>query len=197
MGCGLNCTVAGDEYIPFPDCEQRKIAVWPDHNYYFKLAIHELIFKEYPCYLAEGVVFVDFSLANFMLFMKERWLALLASSGMSVILVADREMYALANYWLRRSSRIKAVIISQEGREHFKKNAKRSLYGRACKGRKFPVITQREMRVMSLLLTGRTANDISDILQCSIRSVRGAEASLRKKFGGVPRLGRLCAGYCS
>lgn len=191
MGCGMGCRVDYSERFNIRFCNDSRLAVWPDKNHYFKLAINELIFKEYRCYLAEGVVFIDFSLNNILYFINDEWLKFLVKTEMSLVLIADRDMLPLANYWFGRSKAIRAILIPHEGRAGFRKKAKKILYGGACDAKKMPAVTAREMTVLNMRLRGYSFTQIAERLDSRVKNVYQHAASLRRKFGGMMTLPML------
>lgn len=183
MGCGLGCRINYDGYTKMDFCTDKKLIVWPEDNYYFKLALNELIFKSCPCYLSEGVVVIDFSIRNIALFINDEWLKFLRQTAMSIILVADRRMVAIANYWFRESDNIKAIIKTEDGIEEFTKEFKKILCGRCCIRVKAPAVTAREMYVLNMISHGINTNEIATKLNCSVKNVYVHKSALKKKMG--------------
>ncbi len=101
MGCGLSCKLINNQIISNRFCDDEKLIIWPDDNYYFKLAINELIFKPYRKTMCESFIVIDFSSAHLQLLIHEHWLQELNNLALSVLLVVEPVMLPLANYWLR------------------------------------------------------------------------------------------------
>ena len=63
-----------------------------------------------------GYIFVDFSSKFFTSIpWKKDWIDYLASTDMGIVLVSDRNMQSLANYWRKHNSAISAVIYNDDG----------------------------------------------------------------------------------
>jgi len=183
MGCGLGCRISYDENMKIDFCTDKKLFVWPEDNHYFRLALNELIFKRCPCYLSEGVIVIDFSFRNVALLINDEWLKFLSKTDMSIVLISDRRMIAIANYWLKQSSSIKAIIRTDDGIAGFTEELKKILCGRSCIRVKAPAATAREMHVLSMISLGRNTHEIATKLNCSLKSVYVHKSALKKKMG--------------
>lgn len=169
----------------------KRYAIWPGNNHFFTLAISDLLIKKHPCYISDGVVYVDFSIENILLFLNIDRVIFLTELGLKIFLVTDREMLPMANYWLMQAESIIAVLNSEKGVDGVIKDARRALSGRKCNYRKLPAMTSREMAVLSQLVAGVSISNIADNLNCTMKSVYEHQYSLCKKFGGLARLREL------
>ncbi len=192
MGCGMGCRIDYHEGNYLRVCNESKLAVWPDNNQYFKFAINEMIFKQQRCYLADGVVFVDFSLSNILMFIKDEWLEFLSRTGMALVLVTDKEMLPIANYWYSQSNAVRAILQPQEeDADALRKKVRKVFYGASLTYQKLPRVTRREMSVLDLVLQGKSVAEIAGQLNCQPKSIYEYKASLRRKFGGWQTLRKL------
>ncbi|MCD3069599.1 helix-turn-helix transcriptional regulator, partial [Salmonella enterica subsp. enterica serovar Enteritidis] len=61
-----------------------------------------------------GFIFVDFSFPNLRRFTDLQWADSLADSGMHIVLISDRSLTPLANYWILKSNKIQGIIYSDD-----------------------------------------------------------------------------------
>lgn len=165
--------------------------MWPDKNYFFKRAVNDLVFRELTCFVPEGIVVVDFSLENILYFLNECWTRKLRDTGLKIILVADKNMLPMANFWMLRSGLLWSVVEVNDSLSSLIKKIKRIMLGRNLRCRRTPSLTEHEMKTLRLLADGHSSQDIARIMACDTRSVYRFQYSLCKKFGGLNRLREL------
>lgn len=190
MKCGLNCPIEYESKSNDLQCGERKFAIWPDGNHYFKRAINDLVFKELTCFIPRGIIIVDFSLDHIQLFLDKEWIEKLRMTGLKIILVVEKSMLPMANFWMSRSELFGAVVVNN-GVHGFVEKIKRLMLGRIPKCRRTPSFTDHEMTTLRLLARGHSNQDIALVMQCGARNVYRFQYSLRKKFGGMDRLREL------
>lgn len=191
MACGLNCPIEAEDKMERSLCGERKFSVWPDKNYFFKRAVNDLVFREITFFLPEGMVVVDFSLDNILYFLHEEWAEKLQETGLKVILLADKSMLPMANFWMLRSGLLWSVVEVNDSLSSLIKKIKRIMLGRNLRCRRTPSLTEHEMKTLRLLADGHSSQDIARIMACDTRSVYRFQYSLCKKFGGLNRLREL------
>lgn len=141
MACGLNCPIEAEDKMERSLCGERKFSVWPDKNYFFKRAVNDLVFREITCFLPEGMVVVDFSLDNILYFLHEEWAEKLQETGLKVILLADKSMLPMANFWMLRSGLLWSVVEVNDSLSSLIKKIKRIMLGRNLRCRRTPSLT--------------------------------------------------------
>lgn len=191
VGCGLHCPVRDDKIFDAVLCENKKMVVWPEDNFFFLASLHHLILRKYECQLAHGVIFVDFCVENALLFINDAWLEKLKGFGMSIVLIADRSMKSMAKYWYNRRKDIIAFLVADDQRAHFIKDAQQVLCGKKIKPKGILEITENEMQVLRMLWGGYSTTRIAKKLDCSTKSVYNYQYSLCKKLGNLQRLEQL------
>ncbi|WP_454797697.1 helix-turn-helix transcriptional regulator [Klebsiella pneumoniae] len=191
IACGLNCRIEAKNKIERTLCGEKKFSVWPDRNYFFKRAVNDLVFRELTCFVPEGIVVVDFSLGNILYFLNECWTRKLRDSGLKIILIADKNMMPMANFWRLRSGFSWAVVEVNSDLSNLINKIKRVMLGRNLLCRRTPSLTEHEMKTLYLLAEGHSSQDIARIMACDTRSVYRFQYSLCKKFGGLNRLRNL------
>ena len=191
IACGLNCRIEAESKIERSLCAERKFAVWPDKNYFFKRAVNDLVFRELTCFVPEGIIVVDFSLDNILYFLNKDWAEKLNATGLKIILVADRSLLPMANFWMQRYEFSWSVVAVNGNLSNLLKKIKRLMLGRSIHCRRTPSLTESEMRTLRLLAAGHSSQDIARIMACDPRSVYRFQYSLCKKLGGLNRLREL------
>ncbi len=103
IACGLNCRIEAKNKIERTLWREEIFCV-ARQELFFKRAVNDLVFRELTCFVPEGIVVVDFSLGNILYFLNECWTRKLRDSGLKIILIADKNMLPMANFWRLRSS---------------------------------------------------------------------------------------------
>lgn len=191
IGCGLKCPVGKDNKFESVLCENKKIAIWPEDNFFFTASLNSLLLKKVECHITEDVILVDFCIENILLFLNDSWIKKLSGFNMKIILISDRKMKSMARYWFNRKEEISEFLVVGEGMEKFIHDAKKVLCGKKIDHRGIAEITEKEMDVLRLLAKGTAINDISKKLGCPVKSIYNHQYSLCSKFGGLTRLDQL------
>ncbi|CAM6287462.1 HTH luxR-type domain-containing protein [Citrobacter sedlakii] len=191
VGCGLHCPTSDQKTIWAVLCENKKIIIWPEDNYFFSASLHHLVFRKYVCKLPRGVIFVDFCIENLPLFIDIAWLEKLKNFEMSIVLVTDRSMKSMARYWFNRRKEIIAILVAGNERASFMKDAEDILRGKKVKPKGIVEITENEMQVLRMFGSGHSTSFIAQKLNCSVKSVYNYQYSLCKKLGNLKRLEQL------
>lgn len=188
LGCNFSCQLASRNNIEEAFCGGHPLAIWPDVNHYFTHALHELVLRELASYLPNGVILIDFSIDNILFFIGEGWSERFHSSGLKIILLAEKNMLPMANFWMLRSEFSWSVIEVESHLPNTIKKIKRVLLGRNFHHRRTPTLTEQEMSTLRLLAAGNSSQDIARVMSCDVRRVYRFQYSLCKKFGGLNRL---------
>lgn len=188
QGCQHYCELNAENNFLSDICGERKIISWPNTNIYFNLGIKHLIFNKCNIVFTEGVIIVNFTIANALFFVNDNWIKQFEQSGLKAILLTDAKMLALAHYWQQHSELISSVILVTSGQLYISTMLQKALSGRAIPTRKFPVVTDEEIATLHYLTCGYSRDDIAITLKCDIRDVYRFQYSLRKKIGGLTHL---------
>lgn len=117
ISCELSCELFPDAAVRAQYCHRAAFAVWPEGNDYLKKGIIEKLLLNNHNHLSHGFIFIDFSFPNLRLFTDPQWVDRLTQSGMHIVLIADRILTPLANYWLSKSNKIQGIIYSSDSDE--------------------------------------------------------------------------------
>jgi DNA-binding CsgD family transcriptional regulator len=193
MGCGLNCSLINNQINNNRFCHEEKLVIWPDENYYFKIAINELIFKPYHRSMREGIIVIDFSSTNLHLLIHEQWLQVLNNIALPVLLVVEQIMLPLANYWVKNNRKVYIMVVQNSQHSIFNRKFSLIQQNRYPLPYQGPVFTEREVMVLRARSEGNSTKAIARRLGCSVKSVYQHQYSIGRKFGGAAQLRRLRA----
>lgn len=191
VGCGLQCQLGSENEFEYVLCENKKIVVWPEDNYFLTASLNNLIFNKIECTFPKGAIIIDFCTENILLFLNDTWIKKLSAYGMNIVLISDQAMKSMARYWFNRKEEITDFLVVGEGMEKFIHNAGRIFNGRKISHRGIAEITEKEMQVLRMLSKGHSIRDISTAMRCSTKSIYNFQHSLCKKLGGLTRLDHL------
>ncbi|EJK1963214.1 TPA: helix-turn-helix transcriptional regulator, partial [Escherichia coli] len=108
--CSMHCQIMPEESPRLQYCANSCFCMWPEESSYFNRGVVEGILTKNHNARLSGYIFVDFSVSFLRLFLEKDWIDYLASTDMGIVLVSDRNMQSLANYWRKHNSAISAVI---------------------------------------------------------------------------------------
>lgn len=183
ISCECHCQLAPERTLRSHYCDSASFSVWPEKNIYFRKGITERILKHHHNLLTRGFVFVDLSLPNLRYFVNNQWINSLSSANMNIILVADNRMRALANYWLKESDKIRAVIYSDDAHDSLNIKMRRVFSGMRLYDKKTPVLNHVEFTILKCILDGKSAPQIATEHNINIKAVYVHKQRLEKKFG--------------
>lgn len=195
MTCVLNCKFKSGRKVNGFECEEQKLIVWPSENHFFKRAIHESVFKENSCFLPGGVIIVDFSKSNLTHFLSDSWIKKLNETGLKIILLTEKSMLSVANFWKSKYTEITANILTSRDQRDVHEQIKKVLRGASLQPSRRPCLTDDEMHILQRILNGESNQKIASDMLCDMRYVYQAQQSLRRKLGGISRLRELLTHY--
>ncbi len=97
--CSMHCQIMPEESPRLQYCANSCFCMWPEESSYFNRGVVEGILTKNHNARLSGYIFVDFSVSFLRLFLEKDWIDYLASTDMGIVLVSDRNMQSLANYW--------------------------------------------------------------------------------------------------
>lgn len=138
--------------------------IWPQTNQFLVMGF-EKITTLFPDRF-QDVMFVDFSLHNLHFFTDTEWLRKIKSREFKIVLVYDRHLEALANFWdhsvfgkhcvkIVPVNKLRSfLVMADELPPDFKIIKKNTL-------------TVQELLILHLMVAGNNADDIASTLECS------------------------------
>lgn len=171
MSCPSQCELKPNASLRVSFCQDYCFCTWPEGSGYFSLGIMEGLLKQNYNNLYLGCIFVDFSISHLRFFTNERWIDYLIETKLKIVIVCDKYLKPLANYWFKHSKDIFLVIYQQDRLTlACEKLKKRFIYQRdAFFGGES--LSELEFAVLSALISGRFVStlDILTTRMCSAK----------------------------
>lgn len=183
MSCPSNCEIKPNASLRVSFCHDYCFCTWPGSGDYFSLGVMEGILKQTYNNLYLGCIFVDFSISYLRHFMEKRWIDYLTETKLKIVIVCDKYLRPLANYWFKHDKAIFLVIYPNDkvaiSRD---KLSKRAIYQRDAffKGEALSTL---EFDVLRALIAGENCEQLADSLSVNIRRIYSAKRRAEKKMG--------------
>lgn len=158
--------------------------MWPEESIYFNRGVIEGILNNNHNARLNGYIFVDFSISFLRLFLDKQWIDYLASTRMGIVLVSDRNMQSLANYWRKHHPAVSVVIYHDDGLAVANEKIRQVFIGRHLSFTKGNTLTQTEFIIMGNMVAGKNPHQIAELLSMDIRSVYAYKQRIEKRMGG-------------
>lgn len=134
-------------------------------------------------YLSAEFVFIDFSLPHLRLLMDLQWLERLAASGIHVVLLVDRSLAPLANYWLTQCADIRGVIYSDESAHEQRQKFHRLFTGRRANSKRGRSLNSTEILLLKRFLAGEGLQQIIQSEDMAVKKIYAYKLRLENKLG--------------
>ncbi|MFI8417071.1 LuxR C-terminal-related transcriptional regulator [Serratia sp. NPDC078593] len=173
--------IMNNERVLVRDTLLKKSVAWPDTNRYFYAGILGYcdLINTPPEKLK--VMFVDFQLSNIRLFLEQDWLIYPVCHR--VILVSDRYLLPLANYYCGRFNQIDSVIQASGGSEDIFNQINYVISGKKVSPPSKASLSTREMCLLRILTSGVSVRELADRLQLSPKTVYAIRQNMLAKMG--------------
>lgn len=158
--------------------------MWPEESIYFNRGVIEGILNNNHNARLNGYIFVDFSISFLRLFLDKQWIDYLASTRMGIVLVSDRNMQSLANYWRKHHPAVSVIIYHDDGLAVANEKIRQVFIGRHLSFTKGNTLTQTEFIIMGNMVAGKNPHQIAELLSMDIRSVYAYKQRIEKRMGG-------------
>lgn len=183
ISCELSCQLYPDRALRVQYCNDSEFAVWPDDNHFLKKGVIEkLLFDSKNC-LSRGFVFVDFSFPYLRLFSDSQWIEQLANCGMYIVLLSDRSLAPLANYWLAHESHIRGVIYADDEESVQKQKIQRLFTGRLANGKDGRSLNHTEFILLKRFMSGAGIQQIIESENIDVKKIYAHKLRLENKLG--------------
>lgn len=168
-------------YSPQGGAQSKKPLTWPDTNKYFHKGIVGYCdsVSTRPEHLK--VIFVDFQLSNLRLFLEQNWL--MYSACERVVLVTDRHLLPLANYYNNMYGQVDSVIQGMETARDIFSKIDRVIAGETVSSTSQVSLTSREICLLRTLIHGVTVGDLANRLQLSPKTIYALRHNILGKMG--------------
>lgn len=183
ISCDKSCLAFSGKSVCSLYCEYLPFAVWPEVNIYFKSGVTEKFLLKYKNYLLSGFVFVDFSFVNLRYFVDPGWVDLLIRTKMHIVLIVDKKMHSLANYWLVNRPEIRGVIYSSDPDEVVDYKIKKLFRGEYANRKVGETLNRTEYSLLSHFISGRGLKEIVELEHLKPKEIYVRKLRLENKLG--------------
>lgn len=183
ISCELSCELFPDAAVRAQYCHRATFAVWPEGNDYLKKGIIEKLLLNNHNHLSHGFIFIDFSFPNLRLFTDPQWVDRLTQSGMHIVLIADRILAPLANYWLSKSNKIQGIIYSSDSDEVQHQKIRRLFRGHLANSKRGRSLNYTEMILLKRFISGISIQQITRIDNIDVKRIYVYKLRLEDKLG--------------
>lgn len=183
MSCPSSCEIKPNASLRVSFCQDYCFCVWPKASAYFSIGVMEGILKQTYNNLYLGCIFVDFSISYLRFFTDDRWINYLSETKLKIVIICDKYLRALANYWFRKYKDIFLVIYPNDRVDISRdKLSKRAIYQRDAfiKGE---ALSGLEFSVLKALIAGEDCNHLANSLTVNVRRIYAAKRRAEKKMG--------------
>ena len=182
--CSLHCKIMPEKSPRLQYCANACFCMRPEESIYFNRGVIEGILNNNHNARLNGYIFVDFSISFLRLFLDKQWIDYLASTRMGIVLVSDRNMQSLANYWRKHHPAVSVVIYHDDGLAVANEKIRQVFIGRHLSFTKGNTLTQTELIIMGNMVAGKNPHQIAELLSMDIRSVYAYKQRIEKRMGG-------------
>lgn len=183
ISCELSCQLFPDSAVRVQYCNNAAFAIWPDGNVFLKKGIIEKLLLDNQNYLSRGFIFVDFSFPNLRRFADLQWIDRLSNSGMHIVLISDRRLTPLANYWLLKSNKIQGIIYSYDDDTVQQQKIHRLFTGRLANSKRGRSLNYTEFILLKYFMAGISIQQIIRIDNIDIKKIYVHKLRLENKLG--------------
>lgn len=183
LSCELSCELFPDAAVRAQYCQRAAFAVWPEGNCFLKKGVIEKLLLNNQNHLSHGFIFIDFSFPNLRLFIDPQWVDRLTHSGMHIVLISDRTLTPLANYWLSKSNKIQGVIYSDDDDDVQHQKIRRLFRGQLVNSKRGRSLNYTEMILLERFISGRSIQQITRMDDIDIKRIYVYKLRLEDKLG--------------
>ena len=183
ISCELSCQLYPDNAVRSQYCGNASFAVWPVGNHFLQTAIENKILRGNKNHLSRGFIFVDFSMYNLRALADPQWIERLARTNMNIVIISDRKLEALANYFLTHRSEIKGVIYSDDNDVILQDKINHLFSGRRVNSRRGSKLNAVEFTLLNRFLSGACLQEIIKTDSIDVKKIYVHKIRLERKLG--------------
>ena len=183
ISCELSCQLYPDNAVRSQYCGNASFAVWPGDNHFLQIAVENKIVRGNKNHLLRGFIFVDFSMYNLRALADPQWIERLARTNMNIVMISDRKLEALANYFLTHRSEIKGVIYSDDSDIILKEKISHLFTGRRVNSRRGSILNAVEFTLLNRFLSGACLQEIIKTDGIDVKKIYVHKIRLERKLG--------------
>ncbi|ECF0262957.1 helix-turn-helix transcriptional regulator [Salmonella enterica subsp. enterica serovar Java] len=155
ISCDLSCQLFPDSAVRVQYCHNAAFSIWPDGNAFLNLRR-----------------FTDL-----------QWADSLADSGMHIVLISDRSLTPLANYWILKSNKIQGIIYSDDDDIVQQQKMHRLFTGRLANSKRGRTLNYTEFILLKRFVSGISIQQIVNIDNIDIKKLYVHKLRLENKLG--------------
>lgn len=183
ISCELSCQLFPEPAVRAQYCHRAAFAIWPEGNSFLKTGVVEKLLLNNQNHLSRGFIFIDFSFPNLRLFADPQWVDRLARSGMHIVLISDRILTPLANYWLSKSSHIQGIIYFDDNDDVQHQKIRRLFTGHMANSKRGRSLNYTEMILLKRFMSGKSIQQITMADNIDIKKIYVYKLRLEEKLG--------------
>nr|WP_262781271.1 hypothetical protein [Enterobacter quasiroggenkampii] len=112
-----------------------------------------------------------------------QWIERLARTNMNIVIISDRKLEALANYFLTHRSEIKGVIYSDDSDIILKEKISHLFTGRRVNSRRGSILNAVEFTLLNRFLSGACLQEIIKTDGIDVKKIYVHKIRLERKLG--------------
>ena len=183
ISCELSCELFPGSSLRTEYCKSATFAIWPEGNHYLKTGLTGKLLRSQQNHLLRGFIFVDFSFPNLRAFSDDQWIEQVAQTGLNIVIVADRRLAPLANYWLSRSNRIQGIVYSSDSEAEQRMKIRRLFTGRQMVNKCGGTLNYTEFTLLRRLIGGHSVRQAMKIDNIEAKKMYVHKFRLERKLG--------------
>lgn len=183
MNCELSCQLFPDNAVRSQYCGNASFAVWPGGNHFLQIAVENKILQGNKNHLLRGFIFVDFSFCNLRVLADPQWIERLVRTNMNIVIITDRKLEALANYFFMQRSEIKGIIYSNDNDIILKEKISHLFSGRRLNSRRGSMLNAVEFTLLNRFLSGACLQEIIKSDGIDVKKIYVHKIRLERKLG--------------
>lgn len=183
ISCELSCQLSPENTVRSQYCGNASFSIWPEGNYYLKTGVIEKFLLAHQNRLSKGFIFVDFSFPNLRCLVDEEWIDFLAKTKMNIVIIADRKLMPLANYWFSKRNEIQGIIYADDDDNVVQYKIRRLFTGRFISNKKGRTLNSTEFILLNRFISGASIRQIIESDNIDIKKIYVQKLRLENKIG--------------
>ncbi|HDS9459454.1 TPA: helix-turn-helix transcriptional regulator [Enterobacter asburiae] len=183
ISCELSCQLFPDNAVRSQYCDNASFAVWPVGNHFLEIAVQDKILRRNNNHLSRGFIFVDFSIYNLRVLADPQWIERLAITNMNIVIITDRKMEALANYFIAQYSEIKGIVYFDDNDVKLQEKINYLFSGRRVDNRRRSTLNAVEFMLLNRFMSGECLQEIIKTNSINVKQIYVHKVRLERKLG--------------
>lgn len=183
ISCELSCQLFPDNAVRSQYCDNASFAVWPVGNHFLEMAVQDKILRRNKNHLSRGFIFVDFSIYNLRVLADPQWIERLAITNMNIVIITDRKLEALANYFIAQYSEIKGILYFDDNDVKLQEKINYLFSGRRVDNRRRNTLNAVEFMLLNRFMSGECLQEIIKTNSINVKQIYVHKVRLERKLG--------------